>query len=308
MVGEGGLLSPLGVFRDEPSRLKTALRQADYVMVAHERLKKALEPLAAFHRARGLKVAVVDIQDVYDEFNHGILHPRALRDFLSYAYHKWKRPAPRYVLLVGDASLGREERAGGRGALPGGDLLARPRHRSSRASTSIPYANDAKLNHRNLVPTWSYLTYDGHAAGDNYFVSVDGDDDLPDMAIGRFTAVNADEVTAIVEKTIRYAKDEDEWGPWRRRMLLITSEQLGFQYMSNGAGRRHRRRWASRPRRSTRWPSRPARRTRRGSARGSTRATCSSTSWATAAATSGGPARPTGRSTATSSTSTTSTC
>ena len=87
VVGEGGLLSPLGVFRDEPSRLKTALRQADYVMVAHERLKKALEPLADFHRRRGLKVAVVDIQDVYDEFNHGILHPRALKDFLSYAYH-----------------------------------------------------------------------------------------------------------------------------------------------------------------------------------------------------------------------------
>ncbi|MET0555240.1 MAG: C25 family cysteine peptidase [Vicinamibacteria bacterium] len=232
VVGEGGLLSPLGVFADEPSRLKSVLRQADYVMVAHERLKKALDPLAAFHRARGLKVAVVDIQDVYDEFNGGILHPRALRDFLSYAYHKWKRPAPRWVLLVGDASWDAKNELVDEEHYPAATFS--PGHGTQFAGIdTIPYANDAKLNHRNLVPTWSYLTYDGHAAGDNYFVSVDGNDDLPDMAIGRFTAVNADEVSAIVEKTINYAKDEAEWGPWRRRMLLITSEQLGFQYMSN---------------------------------------------------------------------------
>jgi hypothetical protein len=234
VVGEGGLLSPLGVFRDEPSRLKSVLRQADYVMVAHERLKKAVEPLAAFHRSRGLKVAVVDIQDVYDEFNGGILHPRALRDFLSYAYHKWKKPAPRYVLLVGDASWDAKNELVDEEHYPAATFS--PFHGTQFAGVDgIPYANDSKLNHRNLIPTWSYLTYDGHAAGDNYFVSVDGNDDLPDMAIGRFTAVNADEVTAIVDKTIHYAKDDDEeFGPWRRRMLLITSEQLGFQYLSNG--------------------------------------------------------------------------
>jgi Peptidase family C25 len=234
VVGEGGLLSPLGVFRDEPSRLKTALRQADYVMVAHERLKKAVEPLAAFHRTRGLKVAVVDIQDVYDEFNHGILHPRALRDFLDYAYHKWKKPAPRYVLLVGDASWDAKNELVDEEHYPAATFS--PYHGTQFAGVDgIPYATDSKLNHRNLIPTWSYLTYDGHAAGDNYFVSVDGNDDLPDMAIGRFTAVDADEVTAIVDKTIHYAKDDDEeFGPWRRRMLLITSEQLGFQYLSNG--------------------------------------------------------------------------
>jgi hypothetical protein len=94
--------------------------------------------------------------------------------------------------------------------------------------------HDATLNHRNLVPTWSYLTYDGHAAGDNWFVSVEGQDDLPDMAVGRFPAVEPAEVTAIVEKTIAYQKQSD-WGDWRRRILWITSEQLGFQHMSDGA-------------------------------------------------------------------------
>ena len=35
---------------------------------------------------------------------HGESSPEAIRDFLSYAYHEWKPPSPRYVLLLGDAN------------------------------------------------------------------------------------------------------------------------------------------------------------------------------------------------------------
>jgi hypothetical protein len=50
----------------------------------------------------------------------------------------------------------------------------------------VPLRPRRRADHRNLIPTWSYLTYDGHAAGDNWFVSVDGKTTLPDMAVGRF--------------------------------------------------------------------------------------------------------------------------
>src|SRR5690606_37399074 len=65
---------------------------------------EAARPLAEFHRGRGLEVALVDVQDIYDEFNHGVLSPYAIRDFISHAYHHWQSPRPRFVLLVGDAS------------------------------------------------------------------------------------------------------------------------------------------------------------------------------------------------------------
>ncbi len=52
-----------------------------------------------------------------------------------------------------------------------------------------PYAEDAELNHRNLVPTFSYRTSQGHAASDNGLVSVDGDDIYPDLAVGRIPVV-----------------------------------------------------------------------------------------------------------------------
>jgi hypothetical protein len=233
LVFSGGYLRPASVVKDQPSRLKSVAHQADYIMVAHERLRAAVEPLAAYHRSAGLKVDVVDIQDVYDEFNNGILHPRALKDFLSYAYHKWKKPSPRFVLLVGDASWDSKNERANEDHYPASTFS--PAHGTLFSGIdAIPYEEGAALNHRNLVPTWSYLTYDGHAAGDNWFVSVDGEDKLPDMAIGRFTAVDAAEVEAIVQKTITYATQAD-WSDWRRRILWITSEQLGFQHMSDGA-------------------------------------------------------------------------
>ena len=51
-------------------------------MITHQSLNDALTPLAEMYRDRGLEVAVVDVQDIYDEFNHGIVHPRSIRDFL----------------------------------------------------------------------------------------------------------------------------------------------------------------------------------------------------------------------------------
>jgi hypothetical protein len=200
-------------------------------MVTHERLRGAIEPLANFYRQRGMAVEVVDIQDVYDEFNHGILHPRALKDFLSYAYHSWRPPAPRFVLLVGDASWDAKNEQHSDEQYPA--AAYNPAHGTVFAGIDAThYGPGTELSHRNLIPTWSYLTYDGHAAGDNWVVSVDGDDDLPDMAVGRFPVTEPSDVAAIVEKTIRY-QAQPEFGEWRSRMLWITSEQPGFLQMSD---------------------------------------------------------------------------
>ena len=231
VVVGGQLLRAQSVVLDRPSHLASKTHHADYIMVTHERLRGAIDPLAEFYRKRGLAVEVVDIQDVYDEFNYGILHPRALKDFLSYAYHSWQRPAPRFVLLVGDASWDAKNEKHEEEQYPAAAFS--PTHGTTFAEIDAAhYSLGTELKHRNLVPTWSYLTYDGHAAGDNWFVSVDGDDDLPDMAVGRFPVTEAADVTAIVGKTIRY-QQTPEYGPWRNRMLWITSEQPGFVQMSD---------------------------------------------------------------------------
>ena len=224
------LLSPEAIVLDRPSNLAAADNRADYIIIAHRKLIAAIEPLAALHRSRGLEVTVVDVEDVYDEFHHGVAHPQALRSFLDYAYRRWAKPAPRFVLLVGDASWD------GKNALANdanyADWTYRPREAARFVkNASTAYAEDAELNHRNLIPTWNHPTSQGHSASDNRFVSF-GDDYLPLMAIGRLPLVKPAEVAEVVDKTIRYAT-RPEVGPWRRNALFITNESRSFQRQSD---------------------------------------------------------------------------
>jgi len=231
----GRLLAPVAIEPDRPSDWKSNAHQADYIMITHPRLAAAVQPLADFHRRRGLHVEVVDIGDIYDEFNAGVLHPRAIRDFVSHAYHDWQPPRPRFVLLVGDASWDTKNARLSEADYP--DAAFNPGHGVQFAHiASTPYSEASELNHRNLIPTWNYGTYDGHAAGDNGFVAVDGGDLQPDLAIGRFPVTEPADVTAIVDKTIRYMS-QPEPGPWRRDILWITNEESGMQSWSDTLAR-----------------------------------------------------------------------
>jgi hypothetical protein len=90
------------VTANQPSTLSTT-RSADMLIVTHRNFRAAVEPLAAQRRSEGLQVAVVDIEDVYDEFSFGAHTPNALRDFIGWVGSHWQR-APHYLLLAGDSS------------------------------------------------------------------------------------------------------------------------------------------------------------------------------------------------------------
>jgi hypothetical protein len=199
LVTDDAYLAPESIRADEPGGLGRSDRQSDYLMIAHGSLKAAIEPLAAHHRRSGLNVTVVDIEDIYDEFNFGIHSPGAIRDFISHAWHHWEKPAPRFVLLAGDASW---------------DI----RH--------------ADAGHRNLVPTLKVRAHDELAASDNGFVTVAGDDWRPDLAIGRIPASSAAELSPIIAKLIRYS-EQAEIGPWRRSIAWIADKNANFQKISS---------------------------------------------------------------------------
>lgn len=230
VVGDG-YRSPLAIEPDRPSDLRSPRRRADYIIIVHPRLRQAIEPLAEFHRGRGLVVDVVDIVDVYDEFTYGIAHPRAIRDFLTFAHGNWAGPSPRFVLLVGDASWDTRNPVARDSNYV--DWTFQADHRTEFGKNeSTPYAKNAGLNHRNLIPTWSYPTREGHAATDNWFADVEGDDGRPDLAIGRLPVTEPEEVRAIVDKSVAYASSNPV-GPWRRRVLWITNEQEGSRRRSD---------------------------------------------------------------------------
>lgn len=199
VVPEGKLMHPPAIEIDEPSNLASDTTQRDYFIVAHSSLVEAARPLAEFHNKRGTRTEVVDVQDIYDEFNFGIQHPRAIREFLAHAFENRDRPAPSHVLLIGDA-----------------DWYVRAHGTSDAAQAHAPPPA--------LIPTWQLRSRDGPAASDNPYVTLAGDDMRPEMAIGRFPARTPEEAKAMVEKTIAYMQ-EPPAGPWRSRIVLVSDSE-----------------------------------------------------------------------------------
>ena len=91
---------PASLRANNPSRWHSSANGANIVIITHKDFAQAIEPLAALRRSQGLGVAVVDVEDVYDEFSYGAHTPAALKAFLSCAAGNWRRK-PGYLLLVG---------------------------------------------------------------------------------------------------------------------------------------------------------------------------------------------------------------
>ena len=205
----------------------------DYIIVTHPSLRDAVLPLAKFHARQGHEVALIDVDDVYDEFNDGIKHPRAIRNLVDWAWHHWPAPRPRFLLLVGDASfdIRHQTYVDTNYAKFANSELLFPGQFGQVPGT--PYKTQPKeLADRNLIPTWQFPSPEGQSASDNAFVSVDGHDWHPALAVGRFPVVHPDEVKAIVDKTIAYLS-KPQPGPWQRDVMFITDAMKMFQVASD---------------------------------------------------------------------------
>lgn len=180
-------------FHLEPNLL-TETKRVDYLMISHPSLLQAIKPLADFHRQRGLSVEVINVESIYDEFNHGLMHPQAIHRFLQHVYSTRQSPRIRWVLLVGDASW-----------------LNQP-------------ANIEQSTSRNLIPSWQIITRHGPAASDDGYAQLTDKINGPHIAIGRMPVATPQELTGIVNKTIAYM-DSPVLGPWRSKALVIGDQQ-----------------------------------------------------------------------------------
>ena len=175
---------------DRASALRSADHEVDYLIVTHRRFLNPARTLADHRREAGLAVEVVEVQDIYDEFSHGLLDSDALRDFVDYAYHNWRRP-PAYLLLLGDATF--------------------------------DYRNILGGSETSFVPSQYYHDRErGRSPSDYFYALVDGDDLLADLAVGRLPVENTRQARDVVEKIMRYDQDPEP-GDWRSRVLYLAN-------------------------------------------------------------------------------------
>ncbi|MEZ5461097.1 C25 family cysteine peptidase [Dokdonella sp.] len=231
---EASFASPVALRSIGESVLRTPGTGYDYLIVSHASLIDSIRPLAEYHEKQGLKVAVLDVASVYDEFNHGIVHPQAIRNLVDHAWHEWPEPRPRFLLLVGDASFDirhdeYNDLAYAKFAHSAQEML--PGQFSGIPATRYE-STDKLLASRNLIPTWQYPSAEGQSASDNWFGAVDGDDYHPVVAVGRFPVVEPAEVSAIVDKTLDYLTTPQP-GSWRRDVMFITDESNYFKKASD---------------------------------------------------------------------------
>ena len=208
-----GFLTPRAGRRDlPPSSLDASLGDslkadglgADWLVVGDRALldlgaSSQLSRLAALRadRARqGLKTAIVDLADVYDEFSFGVPDPQALRDFVSYALAHWS-PAPSFLLLVGDATRDPRDYYG---------------HAPAREHVPTHFADV------------SADTQFGYYPSDSWFGAPDGGP-LPQLFVGRIPARTLAEAEGVFKKIADYEQGAAAAGSWTGKTLLVAERE-----------------------------------------------------------------------------------
>ena len=199
-VTSSSILKPDRIELDAPTNLKDPSNQADYIIIAHPMFIDVAEELAEWRsgaRGGGFRTIVVDVTNVYDEFGFGMVNPRAIKDFLRFAYHNWAEPAPSYVLIFADATY---------------DFLGINEEFYEEAPELIGF-----------VPTFYLWTTFGQTAMDHWYSTIDGDDGFPDVYLGRIPVEDVSEAQAALEKIIANESGIVN-GPWRKQIISIADD------------------------------------------------------------------------------------
>ncbi|MDP8315443.1 MAG: C25 family cysteine peptidase [Candidatus Celaenobacter antarcticus] len=203
-VSDSRKLIPKEVLPDYPSNIRNPGEQADYLVISkREFLEEDIfyDFAAHWYDKKGLVVKTISTESIYDEFNYGLRSDQAIKDFISYTYNNWQEPSPQYVLLLGDACY--DER---------------------------PISPNKKYS---IVPShmsWSYHV--GATVDDNWFVAIVGDDELPDLAIGRIPIWETEQILPAFAKTIQYNTQPNFNDNWRNHLMLIAGGSGVFEDQS----------------------------------------------------------------------------
>jgi uncharacterized repeat protein (TIGR01451 family) len=184
-VTPDAVAQPTRILPDTPSTLRQPDNEGEYLVVTTEALRETAQGLAD-HRSE-LRSQVVDIEDVYDEFNYGNASPYALRAFLAYARTQWQVP-PRYVVLAGDGTYDYKDFLGFGG---------------------------------NAIPPMMASTPSGLFPSDPWFVAAQKLAQ-PEPAIGRLPVTTTDELTQVIGKI--QAREAALSEPWVRSGLLAADD------------------------------------------------------------------------------------
>ncbi len=206
------LLVPASIERTANAHLHDPDQQADMLIIAPTMYHDELQDLVDYHSAQ-YTVRLLDIESIYCEFSEGLMHSRAIKDFLKYTMLEWQAPAPSYVTLVGKASRANQI-----------ELTSEPLYRTQ-------------------VPSWWTQTFTtGSTSNDEEFALLVGeelvddgrgnqvivDDMFQDLMVGRISVATETQLVDFLEKHREYREAEFA-GEWMETQVLASDEAGGSE-------------------------------------------------------------------------------
>ncbi len=97
------ILAANSIVPNTPSNLYSPANGANFLIITNPAWRNEADTWANYRASQGLQTMVVDVNDVFDEFNFGRLSASSMKTFLQHAYSVWAT-RPSYVLLMGDST------------------------------------------------------------------------------------------------------------------------------------------------------------------------------------------------------------
>ncbi|MFA6439671.1 MAG: C25 family cysteine peptidase [Bacteriovoracaceae bacterium] len=181
LIAESKTSRPLFFTKKKFSNLRSASRQAEYIAITHPYfLQSAANYVNFIGQTYGVSTTLVNVQDIYDEFNYGMFSPEPIRDFLKSSYSQWQQPKPKYVFLIGKATY---------------DFYG-----YKTRNFGIPRLENFVPSYGNPVSDYWYTIWDSTGAM------------IPMLSIGRVPAKNIDEFNNYTLRHQKYVtKGFDDW-------------------------------------------------------------------------------------------------
>lgn len=190
---------PATITLNQPQTLNTgalsgsATQGADFLLISYKTFIPNLAPLVSLRQSQGKTVAVIDVEDIYDEFGFGQHEPQAIKAFLSHAAtsSQWvKKPA--YIIFAGDGSMD-------------------PR-------------NYELVGNFDFVPTKLVDTQFNETCSDDWLADFD-DNGIADIPIGRLPIRSVADANLIISKLVNFspaAVPDDA--------LLVADDPTGYYF------------------------------------------------------------------------------
>lgn len=181
-----------------------ALPQQDMLIITRKNLKAQAEGIAQYHRNKqGLRVAVVDMEDIFNEFSSATPDISAIRNFIKMFYDRATGASnlqPKYVLLFGDGTYENKKL--------GDYLLPTYQSRSTFEALSTYVSDDF------------YGCLNDNEGADITNTALN----LMDVAVGRIPVANTEDADVALSKITSYTATPS-FGEWRNQSTFIADDE-----------------------------------------------------------------------------------